>query len=90
MDNLADKCIEKFGNESQIYTTVEELAELQKELMKFANRKSLNRKNILEEYVDVSFMLSQVKKIFNFTESEIKDMEATKSKKIGELLGNGN
>lgn len=89
MEELSKQCVSKFGYEKQMYQTVEELSELQKEILKFANRSKLNRREILEEYIDVNFMLLQLKEMLHFTQEEISEMENIKAEKIREVLCDG-
>ena len=89
MEQLSKQCVNKFGYEKQMYQTVEELSELQKEILKFANRSKLNRREILEEFVDVNFMLLQLKEMLHFTHEEITEMENKKAEKIREVLCDG-
>ena len=89
MEQLSKQCVNKFGYEKQMYQTVEELSELQKEILKCTNRSKLNRREILEEFVDVNFMLLQLKEMLHFTQEEITEMENKKAEKIREVLCDG-
>lgn len=61
-DTLHD-AIEFYGNENQLHVAVEEMAELQKELMK-RFRGAHNTEEIAEEIADVEIMMEQLKIIF--------------------------
>lgn len=62
------------------------MTELAKELLKNINRGKENRKEILEEYVDVDFMLKQVKEMYEFTDEEIEQQYVLKMEKVKEYL----
>lgn len=89
IDELTTILINKFGKKAQCYQCCEELSELQKELLKYANRNYRNRTEILEEYVDNLIMLLQIKKMFMFKKEEINEMLDIKIRKIKEMLKNG-
>jgi NTP pyrophosphatase (non-canonical NTP hydrolase) len=63
--------LELWGKDKQIYISVEELAELQKELLKNANRNEDNCGRILEELADVLVTLECLKIIYDFADGEI-------------------
>ena len=85
-NNLISQLIEKFGKDRQIMQTLEEFSELQKELLKNINRGKDNKKEILEEFVDVTFMLRQIKAIYDFTDKEIQEELEAKMSKVAKLL----
>lgn len=85
-NNLISQLIEKFGKDRQIMQTLEEFSELQKELLKNINRGKDNKKEILEEFVDVTFMLRQIKAIYDFTDKEIQEELEVKMSKVAKLL----
>lgn len=85
-NNLINQLIDKFGKDRQVMQTLEEFSELQKELLKNINRNKDNKKEILEEFVDVTFMLKQIKAIYNFTDKEIQEELEHKLSKVAKLL----
>lgn len=90
MEEMQNCMINLYGVKHQVCKTCEELAELNEILMKYVNKSGYDREHILEEYVDVNFMLGQIKKMFLFTDEEIEQMEQQKLDKIKEMLNNGN
>lgn len=62
-----------YSKEQQVLQTIEEMAELTKELLKNINRGKNNRKEILDELVDVYVMLEQIQSYYHFTDDEITD-----------------
>jgi NTP pyrophosphatase (non-canonical NTP hydrolase) len=88
MKSIYTDAVEFFGEEKQLYKTVEELAELQQAIIKFnlSDRNDLQKPfvNLIEEIVDVEIMLSQIKTIFN-SENEIELYNYYKSKKLEKL-----
>lgn len=63
-DLILSNAIELYGYKHQLLLAVEELAELQKELLKYVNRSNSNLSDILKEVADVEIMLKQIKEIF--------------------------
>lgn len=61
--NVLNSAIRTFGKESQKVVTIEELAELQKELTKDLRGKP-NLQKIAEEMADVEIMLEQLELIY--------------------------
>lgn len=72
---------------AQATVAIEELAELQKELTKYIRGK-LDKSNLLEEYVDVTIMLEQLRILFNFSDRDIQLAKDYKLKRIEERLRN--
>ena len=62
-----------YSKEQQVLQTIEEMAELTKELLKNINRGKNNNKDILDELVDVYVMLEQIQSYYHFTDDEITD-----------------
>lgn len=69
----------KFGEDSQIDVSIEEMSELIKELIKykrskihFREKKAASRDHVVEEIGDVMFMMEYLKEIFDITDSEIR------------------
>lgn len=84
--NIMLQLIEKYGKDAQVIQTLEEMSELQKELIKNINRGADNRKEILAEFIDLRFMLEQIKVIYDFTDSEIQNMDEEKLAKAAKNL----
>lgn len=85
-DNIISNLIQKYGIEKQVGQTIEEMAELIVELNKNINRNKNNKDAILEEFVDVTFMLKQLKTIYNFSDEEIKEKMEEKMIKASKNL----
>lgn len=63
--------IEAFGKEAQMIVAVEELAELQKEIIKKLRQKKGNIFSLVEEMADVEIMIDQLKVMFNIGDKEL-------------------
>lgn len=63
--------IEAFGKEAQMIVAVEELAELQKEIIKKLRQKKRNIFCLVEEMADVEIMIDQLKIMFNIGDKEL-------------------
>lgn len=77
-NDIIKSMITKFGEDSQIDVTIEEMSELTKELIKYKRGKihpeektATNRKNVIEELGDVAFMMEYLKIIFQITNNEL-------------------
>lgn len=81
-DSVLLRAINQFGIEKQALVAVEEMSELQKELLKYFNRKEENRHLIKEELVDVLITLRQLFLIFNYSEKELNEMAERKLKRL--------
>ncbi|MBQ9737901.1 MAG: hypothetical protein IJV75_00090 [Alphaproteobacteria bacterium] len=81
-DSVLLQAINQFGIEKQALVAVEEMSELQKELLKYFNRKEENRHLIKEELVDVLITLRQLFLIFNYSEKELNEMAERKLKRL--------
>ena len=81
-DSTLLQAITQFGIETQALVAVEEMTELQKEILKYFNRKEANRNLIKEELVDVLITLRQLFLIFNYTEKELNEMAERKLKRL--------
>lgn len=70
--NIYQEALEKFGIDSQVIMTFEEMAELQKVLCKFLRNNKIITPEILDhvadEIADVEVMLSQMKEHFQCKE----------------------
>lgn len=89
MDDKEQKIIMRLlmrnGYKNQLIKTVEELTELANELQQHVNKDINNRSEIVEEYVDVMFMMKQLKYIFNINNFEINTNLNKKMRKIEEV-----
>lgn len=65
-EEVLNKAIKKYGETHQILVAVEEMQELSKELLKYANRGADNREAIIEELADCYITLQQIRIIFDF------------------------
>ena len=65
---------------------IEEMTELAKELLKNINRGENNRDKILEETDHVSFLVEQIKVIYDFDEEELKQQRVLTIEKVKEYL----
>ena len=84
--DIITRLINKYGKPAQVLQAIEEMTELEKELLKNINRGQNNRKEILEEYVDVLFMLEQIKEIYSLRDEEIEQQYVLKMEKVKEYL----
>lgn len=76
-------CIEFFGEQKQQAVAVEEMAELTQQLCKFMiGHSNAKRENLVEEFVDVTIMLNQIKIIFEITDEEISSARAFKLERL--------
>ena len=64
MDDVLKNAIHTFGRKTQALVAVEEMAELQKEVLKNINRNEPNELKIAEEIADVEIMIEQLKLIY--------------------------
>jgi hypothetical protein len=76
---LAEKQIKRYGTDTQIDQSIEEMAELTVALS-HSRKGRADRQRILEEMVDVTIMLAQLKYIFD--ENEFDDMLQNRVAKI--------
>ena len=77
------------NSSAQMIVAIEELSELQKELTK-ALRNKIDRVAILEEYVDVTIMLEQIKILYELNDKDINLMKKMKLDRLRERLENNN
>lgn len=82
---LFKKLIKVYGYKNQLNICSEECSELAKECSKWIRGKG-NRQSILEEMVDVSIMIEQLKLIFKITESEFEEKVSEKINRTKERL----
>jgi hypothetical protein len=77
-------CINYFGVNKQEVVAIEEMAELTQQLSKFIiNHSNKSREKLLEEFVDVTIMLNQLKIIFGITDEEIETNKNFKLTRLG-------
>ena len=81
-DELLSKAIQQFGFDKQELVAVEEMAELQKEILKSVNRGQNNRDHLKEELVDVLIMLRQLVLIYDFIPEDLNKIAAGKMEKL--------
>jgi len=86
------KAVHKWGEYLQVVVTAEELAELQKELLKILRewdgaplRKSILRLSLIEEMADVEIMIDQIKVMIE-CEPEVANMRELKLTRVKEML----
>lgn len=63
IDKILTDAIEIYGEDSQIWMTIEEMSELSNALAKY-RRGRVTRKDVCEEIADVTIMMIQLSKIF--------------------------
>ena len=68
---LIQTIAKSYGKEKQVLQAVEEMAELQKELIKNVNRNKDNKKEIILEIADVEIMLMQLVDIYNIEPNKL-------------------
>ena len=80
--------LDKFGEDSQIDVSIEEMSELIKELIKYKRSKihsrekqAASREHVVEEIGDVMFMMEYLKTIFKITDEEIQNIIEEKAKR---------
>lgn len=79
------EAIRKYGEDMQFMVAVEELAELQKEIIKHLRGISI-RNNIVEEIVDVEIMIEQIKFMLGIKETETELYRKYKIDRLSERL----
>lgn len=77
---IMKQAIASYGENMQLLKAVEEMAELQKEIIKYLEGAN-NRNQIVEEMADVGIMLDQLKIIFS-TENDLPRMRKSKLKRL--------
>ena len=89
MEEVLYKKLLSLNPTAQMIVAIEELSELQKELTK-ALRNKIDRVAILEEYVDVTIMLEQIKILYELNDKDINLMKKMKLDRLRERLENNN
>ena len=82
---ILEKAIQTWGKEAQVLMVLEEMAELQKEILKNINRGKENLMELIDETTDVEIMLTQLKMIYGI-EDAVKNHRSEKIEKIEERL----
>ena len=86
-NELYKRALKDWGKEPQMMQVIEEMAELNKEILKNINRKKNNIAELIEETADVEIMLGQLKCCYNI-EKNVAEYKAGKMQKIAERLEN--
>ena len=82
---ILEKAIQTWGKQAQILMVLEEMAELQKEILKNINRGKENLSELIDETTDVEIMLAQLKIIYGIGEA-VKNHRVEKLEKIEKRL----
>lgn len=85
MNEILNKAIEVYGEDSQLNVAIEEMAELQKEICK-RKRGIGSDLNLAEEIADVEIMLSQLK-IITGNARMVEVYKQRKIERLAERLG---
>ena len=85
-EEVYQKALERWGKEAQLLMVLEEMAELQKEILKNLNRNKDNLVEIIDETTDVLIMLDQLQYIYGIEKAVIKHAPE-KIEKIKARLG---
>ncbi len=85
-EEVCQKALERWGKEAQLLMVLEEMAELQKEILKNLNRNKDNLVEIIDETTDVLIMLDQLQYIYGIEKAVIKHAPE-KIEKIKARLG---
>ena len=80
------KAIKQYGRVAQALVAVEELAELQKELLKNINRNKWNREQIIDEIADVRIMLEQLNFIYGIENDELEERVKEKVERLRQKI----
>ena len=83
INDITTKAIETYGQDPQIWMTIEEMSELSNALAKY-RRNRVTELDICEEIADVLIMCIQMSKIFG--EERVKQMFEDKLKRLKERL----
>ena len=90
MREKALELIKKYGQDFEKQKVLEEMNELANELFRDINHREINRMKILEERVDVEFMLNMLDEIYYFSDKDVEKMWEIKKKKIDNKYLRGN
>lgn len=83
--DLMEKVIDAWGAKAQTLVVLEEMAELQKEILKNINRDKDNIAEIIDEVADVEIMLEQLKYIYQI-ENQVAERIPVKLEKVAKRL----
>lgn len=83
--DLMKKAIDVWGAKAQTLMVLEEMAELQKEILKNVNRDKDNIAEIIDETADVEIMLEQLKYIYQI-EKQVAERIPVKLEKVSKRL----
>lgn len=84
---ICNSAIEHFGMDKQVKKSVEELTELSLELIRELSGNG-NRKNIIDEMVDVEIMLSQLKIMYLPSQTDFEEFNERRNFKLTRLKNN--
>lgn len=84
--NIYEKAVQHYGRVTQTAVAVEEMAELQKELIKNTFRNADNYGQVLEELADVSICLLEVQSWMKISDDELEYMMAKKLKRLEDRI----
>ncbi len=82
---ILTKAIQTWGKQAQVLMVLEEMAELQKEILKNINRGKENVAELVDEITDVEIMLTQLKMIYD-VENQVQNHRPEKLEKIEKRL----
>lgn len=82
--------VNKYSKEEQVLQTIEEMAELTKELVKNINRNKENETEIILEVADVEIMLAQLILIYDIDPEKLQGAIEYKLLRQKERIDNGN
>lgn len=74
-EDVCQKALETWGKERQMWQLMEEMAELQKEVVKNVNRRKDNLTDLTEEAADVMIMMEQLLYIYGIEDAVKKQAE---------------
>jgi len=85
---LYRKCVDQWGETSQILMCIEELNELAVELCHSLRAiKPFNMENIIGEIADVKLMLDQLQYILKISDGKLENVRHKKIERLKKLLG---
>ena len=82
---ILEKAIQTWGKQAQVLMVLEEMAELQKEILKNINRGKENLDELIDETTDVEIMLTQLKLIYGI-DDQVRNHRSEKLEKIEKRL----
>ena len=88
-EDFLRKCIDFFGEDKQQIVAIEEMAELTQALSKnIIGHRNATRKKVVEEFIDVTIMLNQIRMIYNITLTEIEEGKKYKFSRLENYIEN--